>query len=193
MAEGEASERRQAILGAASRCFEEFGIAKTSMRDVAEAAGISRQALYRSFGGRQDLVEAVIEQRLRELVDTALPAALACGSFADAFLEAALAAVRHVRRTPDLRRLLRETSIDTACRTLLRPGGEAMRINTSLWKPILEWGRSRGEVADGLSDDEFIDWTGTMLLVYSAREDIADEDLRALLAHQALPAVTSPA
>lgn len=180
-------DRRQAVVEAASRCFEDYGIAKTSMENVARAAGISRQALYRSFPNRQALVDLVLEYRLRELVGKILPSALASGTFADAFTEAAAAAIGYVRSTPDLRRLLREASVDEACRIFLAPEGELMTVTTSLWQPILDWGRSRGEVNPNLVDTDFIAWTATIVLVYSAREDIPADDLKSLLRRHLLP------
>jgi AcrR family transcriptional regulator len=183
------AEGEDAVLSAAARCFEQFGIAKTSMRDVAAVAEISRPALYRLFPNRQTLVDAVLRQRIEELVDKVLPVALSSGSFAEAFLEGAMAGIDYVRSTPDLRRLLRETSIDDASRTILRPGTAMGQLTASLWKPILDWGRGRGEVRADLVDEDFIEWTGTIILVYSAREDIPHERLRMLLRSYLLPVV----
>lgn len=183
------NDRRQAVIDAASRCFEQYGIAKTSMQDVARAAGLSRQALYRSFPTRQKLVELVLQHRLSELVEVVLPRALALGTFPAAFLEAAMAAVEYVRSTPDLRRLLRETSIDEACRTMLVPEAQLMTVTASLWQPILAWGRTRGEIRADLVDEEFIEWTATIVLIYSAREDISRDQLRSLLQRHLLPVV----
>jgi AcrR family transcriptional regulator len=185
------NDRRQAVIDAASRCFEQYGIAKTSMQDVARAAGLSRQALYRSFPSRQKLVELVLRRRLSELVEAVLPRALALGTFPEAFIEAAMAAVDYVRSTPDLRRLLRETSIDEACRTMLVPEAELMKVTVSLWQPILAWGRSRGEIRTDLIDEDFIEWTATIVLIYSARHDISHEQLRSLLHRHLLPVVVS--
>ena len=52
------SETEGKILDAAIRTFLRFGARKTSMSDIAAAAGVSRQTLYDLFGGKDDLIRA---------------------------------------------------------------------------------------------------------------------------------------
>jgi AcrR family transcriptional regulator len=64
---------RLRILQAALDCFMQLGITKTSLMDVARAAGVSRGTVYRYFSDRQELIDAAIELRaekyFRELSD----------------------------------------------------------------------------------------------------------------------------
>lgn len=53
------------ILGAARRLFAERGYSRTSVRDIAEAAGVSAQTVYDSIGSKQALVA-----RLNDLIDS---------------------------------------------------------------------------------------------------------------------------
>ncbi len=59
------------ILDAAERCFEQFGTAKTTVRDVAEVAGVSHMTIYRKFGDRDELFTAttlrVLDRRWAEI------------------------------------------------------------------------------------------------------------------------------
>ncbi|HEU4841669.1 MAG TPA: helix-turn-helix domain-containing protein [Ilumatobacteraceae bacterium] len=55
---------RDEILRAARRLFAERGYARTSVRDIAEAAGVSAQTVYDSIGSKQELVA-----RLNDLID----------------------------------------------------------------------------------------------------------------------------
>jgi AcrR family transcriptional regulator len=52
-------ETRSRILDAAIECFAHFGNDKTTVNDVARAAGVSRQTVYRYFSDRTALLEAV--------------------------------------------------------------------------------------------------------------------------------------
>lgn len=54
------SEKEQCVLDAAQTVFFRYGYARTTMADVAEAAGISRPALYLVFPGKEELFSAVI-------------------------------------------------------------------------------------------------------------------------------------
>jgi AcrR family transcriptional regulator len=62
--ERQAEETREEILGAARRLFAERGYTRTSVRDIAEAAGVSAQTVYDSVGPKQVLVA-----RLNDVVD----------------------------------------------------------------------------------------------------------------------------
>jgi AcrR family transcriptional regulator len=55
---------RDEILAAARRLFAEQGYSRTSVRDIAEAAGVSAQTVYDSIGSKQAIVA-----RLNDLID----------------------------------------------------------------------------------------------------------------------------
>lgn len=55
---------RDEILGAARRLFAEKGYSRTTVRDIAEAAGVSSQTVYDSIGSKQAIVA-----RLNDLID----------------------------------------------------------------------------------------------------------------------------
>lgn len=50
----------QRIIAAALGCFAQFGVSKTTVEDVASAAGCSRATLYRYFGSKQALLSGVV-------------------------------------------------------------------------------------------------------------------------------------
>ncbi|HEY2529952.1 MAG TPA: helix-turn-helix domain-containing protein [Xanthobacteraceae bacterium] len=62
--------RLAAVLDAAVSVFARFGYRKTSMDDVARAAGVSRQGLYLSFANKEEL--------FRRALDHSLSSQLAC-------------------------------------------------------------------------------------------------------------------
>jgi AcrR family transcriptional regulator len=55
--------RRQQILDAALLCFNRSGFHRTSMQHIFEEAGLSAGAVYRYFASKEDIVEAIAEQR----------------------------------------------------------------------------------------------------------------------------------
>ncbi len=66
--------RRAAIRRAALREFAQNGIAATSMSKIADAAGVSRPALYQYFDNKQDLFAAAFIQLFEEQGAQALAA-----------------------------------------------------------------------------------------------------------------------
>jgi AcrR family transcriptional regulator len=65
MRERQAELSRSEILLAARRLFAEHGFARTSVRDIANAAGVSTQTVYNSIGSKQAVVA-----RLNDLIDS---------------------------------------------------------------------------------------------------------------------------
>jgi AcrR family transcriptional regulator len=51
-----AEQRREQLLGVASRLFAARGFARTTTRQIARAAGVSEGAMYRHFSGKEDLL-----------------------------------------------------------------------------------------------------------------------------------------
>lgn len=59
---GEALETRGRILDAAERVFSEHGVSRTSLEDVARAAGVTRGAIYWHFKDKGDLFTAMVSR-----------------------------------------------------------------------------------------------------------------------------------
>ena len=58
----EAAATREALLDAAEHAFRERGVARTSLAEVAAAAGMTRGAVYWHFRDKADLFEALCER-----------------------------------------------------------------------------------------------------------------------------------
>ncbi|MDP9089063.1 MAG: TetR/AcrR family transcriptional regulator [Pseudomonadota bacterium] len=63
-----------ALLDAAVGVFARFGFRKASMDDVARAAGVSRQGLYLSFAGKEELFRRALTHSLRNQLAAATAA-----------------------------------------------------------------------------------------------------------------------
>ncbi len=83
------AQRREQILGAATRAFARAGFTNTGLDVIAAEAGVTPVILYRHFASKADLYRAVLESagaRLREVVgvdtfdDTSIPALLRAAS-----------------------------------------------------------------------------------------------------------------
>lgn len=64
-----ADDPRDHVLSTALRLVGEQGLARTSVADVASAAGVSRATLYRWFpGGKDELLQATVEWEIRQFL-----------------------------------------------------------------------------------------------------------------------------
>jgi AcrR family transcriptional regulator len=61
--------RRDQILSAARRCFLRNGFHATSMQDLFAEAGISSGAVYLYFPGKNDVIIAIAEENMRDIVE----------------------------------------------------------------------------------------------------------------------------
>ena len=58
----EAQETRNGILDAAEHLFSERGVSRTSLEDIAQAAGVTRGAIYWHFKDKRDLFAAMVDR-----------------------------------------------------------------------------------------------------------------------------------
>jgi len=82
--------KRTRILDAALAKFSAYGVARTSMADVAEGAGMSRPALYQYYVNKDDIFRALLGRVLADAADRAIAALDGPGSLVeqlDGFLQ----------------------------------------------------------------------------------------------------------
>ncbi len=79
-----------AVLDAAAAHLRRTGLARWSVDDVADAAGVGRTSVYRWFGSREELVHAVLARELRSTLRAVERATAGAKDFEDQAVEAAL-------------------------------------------------------------------------------------------------------
>ena len=95
-----------AALDAAARCFARHGVMRTSMNDVARAAGVSRSTIYRQLGSPGRAVRLLIAREVHRLVTHRLPAVLATATGPETVVAMVEEVVGYTRRHPVLRKVL---------------------------------------------------------------------------------------
>jgi len=64
---------REEILQRASLLFYERGYGATSIRDIADAVGISSSTMYHHFANKQDVLYAIVSRFMSDFVDATVP------------------------------------------------------------------------------------------------------------------------
>ena len=90
-------QTRQRILAKADELFRHFGIAKTTVADIAAGLSMSPANIYKSFASKDAIIQAVAEQELAELIKS-IEAAVSSSPGALARIEALALAIFHWRR-----------------------------------------------------------------------------------------------
>lgn len=91
--DGEAAER---ICRAALRCFERFGVTKTSIEDIAREAGCARATVYRHFKGKEAIVLETIRREAFEFFSVLARRLEEAHTFEDLVTMSALTAAERV-------------------------------------------------------------------------------------------------
>ncbi|WP_158621404.1 TetR/AcrR family transcriptional regulator [Streptomyces triticirhizae] len=79
----DATTKQRQVLSAALRTFGRYGYRRTSMELIAQAAQVSRPALYQHFRNKQDVFRAMTAQMVDGLIDAAELARRSEGTVAD--------------------------------------------------------------------------------------------------------------
>ena len=93
---------REAVLA----CIGRFGLAKTTIDDIAREAGCSRATLYRYFDGKPEIVGSAVTAEHARIAAVVIAAGRAAPTFADAVVAAVVAGARELRNHDALQFLL---------------------------------------------------------------------------------------
>ena len=167
------TDTRARIVEAALRLFSERGTARVSMRELADAAGVTVPGLYYHFDSKAALIKAVYEARglgsgLRAPDLTDLPAG---GTVHDRIVEQARREFDRLVADAEFLRLMQRESVlgDQDARAVGRALGVQWRER---WRAVLAGSR---DVADGVDLDAAADCIATFLwglfVQYLSRED----------------------
>jgi AcrR family transcriptional regulator len=184
---------------AALRCIERFGLAKTTLEDVATEAEVSRQTIYRYFADRDELLTDAL---LLELERNAGPdpsddMVFDIASPEDAvatLVEGAVFTLTSIRENPKLSALLASegdsvrATLDGASQLLFRHHADNLR-------PWLVLGQETGFLNADLDADEMCEWLMRItlsLLTTDGPVERTPDQLRAYLKTYLTPVLAGP-
>ncbi|MFV2177609.1 TetR/AcrR family transcriptional regulator [Actinomadura sp. LOL_016] len=185
------AELEEAILEAAESCFERFGIAKTTMDDVAKVAEVSRGTVYRYFADRESLILASIRRRSRMNLAPARVFIAGFPDIADKLAEGICHSVRRGRRDPMVHLLVSPDEMPLAT-SLLGATGVAAELTHELWEPILREAQEAGRLRAEIELRELSEWIShleIMFITQFARDDASLDRFRDMIRKFLVPAV----
>ena len=182
---------RERLLDAAEECLAQFGPQKTSMEDVARAAGMSRATVYRYFENRDALLLGVASRQSAALAAEAIEYLGQFDNIADWLVEGLLYTLRELPKRPVFASLV--TSLDSRAATNLLLGSSGLiQIGVNVLHPMFAGAKQQGLLREDVDIDLLIEWLLRVLWTYlNAPSQVAtDEDgMRRLFRMMVLPAV----
>ncbi len=164
---------RNRIFKAALGCFSRYGLRRTTMDDVAAAAGVSRKTVYNYFTNKSALIAEVIFEealkvnaRARKGLDLRLPAA-------QLLVEAELALLTSARKSGYIEILLNPADFGTAAE-VIDHSERVAQVMHEYWDPILDALDGRGELPADLDRAEVVAWLTFVHVGLCARRPATD-------------------
>lgn len=158
------------MIDAAETCFTRFGVAKTTLEDIASEAGVSRATVYRYFeGGRDEIILGVLLREARTFLDALARRVEREEDLAEAIAEGVLFTVATVRKNEHLGLLFApevagQTSVIAGASTAL------FEISTDFLRPIFDTARANGLLRDGVLAEDAAEFVLRMILSLLAVE-----------------------
>lgn len=164
------------IVDGARRCFERFGIEKTTIEDIAKAAGVSRPTVYKFFAGKMEIVDHIGFGELDKIQDEVRKRVKRSSDFAEMVTEAILASVKVAAENPYVRRFVEDLELTASSQLPSSPYQQQARHR---WESVLRRARDKGELAEDLAVEDVVEWLSrNQVMLLRTVDHFADHEER---------------
>lgn len=174
-------EIRERIVNAAEGCFARYGVGKTTVEDIAAAAGLSRATVYRSFaGGRDEVILAVVLRDLQRFLDRLAGRLSREPSVPDAIVEGVIDAVAFVRGEPRVVALLTPEAAGHTQAAVAGAAESLLDLCADYVRPHFEFAQREGLLRADITVDGAVEFLFRIIssMIVMPREDEPREFLR---------------
>jgi AcrR family transcriptional regulator len=189
-----ADATRVKLMEGATACFYRYGVAKTTIDDVATQVRLSRRTVYRYFANKNELFLAVINHELEQISNEGRRI-YETSPFGEGLIEVALMMTRRVTESPVLSRLF---ATDAAGETFeeLFGGHDFTAMVERFLAPFILGGQDRGEVRTDITIADATEWITHLFFSLLAPNPMIsnhdDDHVRFLLRTFVLPGLSTP-
>jgi AcrR family transcriptional regulator len=179
------------IRDAALVCIGRFGLAKTTIDDIAREAGCSRATLYRYYDGKPAILRAAVVAELDRVASALVGAGRRAPTFADAVTAVVLLGAREVRSHAALQFLLAHEPEAVLGHLAFGPGDRVLvTVGDAIAPAFDRWLSADAATRAG-------DWLARLVRAYALMPhppvDLTDRGAaRAFLERLVLPGLTPP-
>ena len=143
--------QRQSILENAIKLIGSRGIARTTIRDIAEASGVSVGVIYKYYQDKKTLFEACLDHSLKFLSDTILSASAQSTSLADGMERLARVSLKFAEEHPEYIRMYYAITGSSDPEETLIFARRIEAVSAHEYNALLERAQKAGEIRSDVS------------------------------------------
>jgi len=192
MSKSSSDSHRSRLVDAAIQCFEQYGVQKTTVEDIARAAGLARATFYRTFPSREDVYNEASYKILGDIASEISPLVNAENSFADALVVGVLEATRRYTDHSVGMMLLEATGNLGVERFLIDAESPVVNHMLHVFSQTFERARTRGDLRDDISLREIAAWVRSFTFILVLNTKLTDSQREAAVRTFLLPSLQTP-
>ncbi|HWV59427.1 MAG TPA: TetR/AcrR family transcriptional regulator [Sphingopyxis sp.] len=169
---------QERILRAAYDCFEQYGIAKTTIENIASRAKVSRPTVYKYYPSKDAILDEISVRETWRVNSEVRRRLVRSDDFADFLTDTLLLVIRLANENVYIRRMVESIEFQES---VISPSSLMQQLQRTWWTNLFEQARARGEIAADLDIDEIIYWLAraqAMLMLQVASPQIDDAEKR---------------
>ena len=156
---------RDIILNATVACYQQKGIAGTTIEDIAAEAKISRRTVYRYFANKQEIIQAIVDEQAEAFfnkMDDSIK--VFSTNFSNSLKKCMLYTIENGPKAPGHELLLGKTNASISSQHYFG-STNIYHYWEKLLRPPFEAAQKRGEIANDIDFDALMSWSAR--LIYS--------------------------
>jgi AcrR family transcriptional regulator len=169
---------QERILRAAYDCFEQYGIGKTTIENIASRAKVSRPTVYKYYPSKDAILDEISVRETWKVNSEVRRRLVRSDDFADFLADTLLLVVRLANENIYIRRMVESIEFQ---QSVISPSSLMQQLQRTWWANLFEQARARGEIAADLEIDEIIYWLAraqSMLMLQVASPQLDDAEKR---------------
>ncbi|HEX7759090.1 MAG TPA: helix-turn-helix domain-containing protein [Caulobacteraceae bacterium] len=189
MAQDKPPATREAVARAAVKCFKQFGVHRTSMIDVAKAANLSRQTVYRLFEARAALLEYIATQRIQAMGEVLKPYFAEVDDLEEALVEGSMRSMAVGAKDRLYQEIVAQSGEHQVEVFTFKGSAEIQQLMVDLWSPVLNKARERGQLVFDMTNEEIVEWIRNQHAMLFIRDDYDEAKQRQILSCFLVPSL----
>lgn len=169
---------QERILRAAYDCFEQYGIGKTTIENIAAKAKVSRPTVYKYYASKEAILDEISVRETWRVNSEVRRRLVRSDKFADFLTDTLLLVVRLANENVYIRRTVESIEFQES---VIAPSSLMQQLQRTWWTNLFEQAMQRGEIASDLAVDEIIYWltrAQSMLMLQVASPTLDDAQQR---------------